>query len=114
MNVQTNCSLTDKKPEKLTFWGYYSKAKKDDCNQGNLSFLDDFDRFILWAITYFLEVCSGVSLKLTTEIYGTFWGKQISKISISEVIIPNQNEEVNQNNLYFVMISERSVLFLTS
>ena len=90
LNAQTNGSLIGKKPEKLSFWGYYSKARKDEFNQGNLSFLDDFDRFILWTITFFLEVYAGVSLKLTTS--GTFWCKQISKISIFEVIILKQNE----------------------
>ena len=83
--------LQVEKPEKWSFWGYYSKVKKER-NQSNLCFLDDFDRFIPWTTTYFLEVRAGVSLKLTTN--GSFRGKQISKISIFEAIILKQNEGV--------------------
>ena len=91
-NAPTNGFLKGKKPEKVSLWGYCSKGKKDECNQSNLGFLDDFDRFIPWATIFFLEVCAGVSMKLTTN--GSFWNKQISRVSIFEVITLKQNEGV--------------------
>ena len=79
--------LQVKKPEKWAFWDYYSKAKKDECKQSNL---DHFDGFITETTTNFLDVCTGVSLKLTTS--GSFRGKKISKII--ETIILKQDEGV--------------------
>ena len=55
-----------------------------------MNFLDDFDRPL--TVTYFLDVCVGVSVKLTTS--GSFGGKQISKIITREIIILKQNERV--------------------
>ena len=46
LNVATDGSpalLQVEKPEK---WGNYSKTKKDKRKKSNLSFLDDFDRFV--------------------------------------------------------------------
>ena len=87
LNVATDGSpalLQVEKPEK---WGNYSKTKKDKRKQSNLSFLDDFDRFVPWTATYFLDVCAGVSLKLTSS--GSFRDKQFY-----EAIILKQNEGV--------------------
>ena len=84
--------LQVEQPDKWAFWRYYSKAKKDECNQSNLSFLDGFNRFIPWTTGYFLDAYASVSLKLTTS--GSIRGKQISKISTFEAIILKQNEGV--------------------
>ena len=113
--------LQVKKPEKWSFWGFYSKAKKER-NQSNLFFFDDFDRFIPWTNTYFLEVRAYLSLKLTTNgsanlknlhfwsyskakrrsttkiicVFWWFWkGKQTWKINIFEAIIVNQKRRSN-------------------
>ena len=93
--------LQVEKPQKLAFWGYYSKAKMGECNQTNLCFLDDFVRFIPWTTTYFLEVSARVSPKETTN--GSFRGKQISKISFFEAIILKQNEGVKPKQFAFLM-----------
>ena len=61
-------------------------------NQTNLCFLDDFIRFTPWTTTHFLEVCAGVSPKVTTN--GSFRGNQMSQINFFEAIILTQNEEV--------------------
>ena len=77
----------------------------DECNQSSLKFSDDFGRLIPWTTTYFLEVCSRVLLKVTTN--GSVRGKQISKIDIFEADIFKQNEEGDQSNLCFLMTLER-------
>ena len=92
LNVATNGSLADRKPQKWAFWWYYFKAKMDECNQSNLCFMNNFEGLIPWTTIYFLEVCARVSPKVTTN--GIFRAKQISKISIFEAIILKQNEGV--------------------
>ena len=67
LNVATNGSRTCRKTSKIS---YYSKEKKDECNQSNLA---DFLRFIPRTTTHFLEVCGRVSPKVTTNC--SFRGK---------------------------------------
>ena len=79
LNVATNAFLLQvERPQKLTFWGYYFKAKMGECNQSNMCFLDDFLRFIPWTTSHFLKEGAHFSLKAATK--GALRGKKILKI----------------------------------
>ena len=79
LNVATNAFLLQvERPQELTFWGYYFKAKMGECNQSNMCFLDDFLRFIPWTTSHFLKEGAHFSLKVATK--GALRGKKILKI----------------------------------
>ena len=44
-------------------WTYYSEAQTEECNQNDLYFYVEFDTFLPWTATYFLEVSAGFCQK---------------------------------------------------
>ena len=100
LNVATNAFLLQiERPQKLTFWGYYSKAKMGECNQSNMCFLDDFLRFMPWTTTHFLEEGVRVSLKVATK--GALRGKKTLKIHETKKF---ETFLINMASLYLVQL----------
>ena len=55
--------------QNLSFWGYYSKAKTQECDQGILYFCVDFGMFMSRTTTNFLGVGERVSSNVARWSY---------------------------------------------
>ena len=78
LKVTTDNSFGHKKPWKFRFWGCFSKAKTEKCDQNDWYVLDQFGITIPCSTTYFLEVGARLSLKVATK--GSLRGKKTEKI----------------------------------
>ena len=69
LKVATKGSFKDKKSENLAFLGYFSKAKREECNKKNWSVCNRFGIILPCSATYFLEGGVHVSLKVVTKVF---------------------------------------------
>ena len=68
LEVATKGSIRGgKKPPKFRFLGCVSSAKTEECKIKVENCLDQFGIIIPCLYTYFLEVCTGLSLKVATK-----------------------------------------------
>ena len=53
----------------MNFLGFFSKEKKEECDQKKQSFSDKFGILMAGSDIFFLEVSARISLKVTTKDY---------------------------------------------
>ena len=80
LKLTTKEFLRAKKLLKLSYWGCFSKAKTEECNQKVPDVFDQIGVDKPCSTTYFLEVGACVSLKVATK--GFLRGKRTLKIEL--------------------------------
>ena len=101
-DVAINSSFRGKKIlNSVHFLACYSKTKKEECDQSNLSFCSDFGRFILFINTYFLMMKVHVSLKIVPIIV-PLDTRTPQKLTFLTFWVLYKNGEVWPNQLTFL------------
>ena len=67
LNLPTKASFGGKKTLKSKFWGYFSKARTQECDQKKLSLSDKFGMLMSGLDIYFLEVSVHALLKVANK-----------------------------------------------
>ena len=66
-SVATKAFFGGRKCKHLTFLGYFSEAKTEECNQKTWIVYNRFGIITRYSLTYFLEVGTRVSLNVVTK-----------------------------------------------